>query len=120
MLRRTREYSTSIHQFRQGMLARARTDGDDHSAWFYATQGLRQRCALLLLLLYALFFSVIHAMLTRLSEKPDTLRGFVHLGADLEEDMLRVHPLTRVQRTVWGMLSADDGEVMCLRRRKDL
>ena len=40
------------------------------------------------------------------------MRGLVHLEEDVVEDGVKVDPLTCVRRTVWGMLFADDGDIV--------
>ena len=78
--------NTVIHQFHEGMRAHVRTDDGEHSEWFDVNQGARQGCVLSPLLFKIFFASVIHAVLIRFSEDPDTLRGFVCLEEGLGED----------------------------------
>ena len=48
-------------QFDEGMRARVRTDGGEHSEWFDVTQGLRLGCVVSPLLFNVLFATAIHA-----------------------------------------------------------
>ena len=62
-----------------------------------------------------IFFAVVtHAVVVRFSEDPDIVWDLVHLEEDLEENAAGVssEPLACVRRAVWGMLYADDAEIM--------
>ena len=54
------------------------------------------------------FVVVIHAVLVRFSEDPDTLRDLAHLEEDLGEDEMEVDPLACVRRPVQCVLYAGD------------
>ena len=77
---------TVIHQCREGMRARVRTDDGEHSEWLDVTQGLRQGCVLSLLFFTIFFAAVINARLIRFSEDPEIVRDLVFLEEYFEED----------------------------------
>ena len=68
---------TVIRQFHEGRRARVRTDGGEHPEWFDVTQGLRQGCVLLPLLLNIFFAAVTRrgSTLHSFSEDPDIVCG---------------------------------------------
>ena len=101
-----------VRQFHEGMGARVRTDDGEQSEWFHATQELREGCVLSPFLFNVFFDAAIHAVLIRFGEDPDILKDLVHLEDDLGGNGEEVDPLACVQRTVWGMLHADDAGFM--------
>ena len=68
---------TVVRQFHEGMRARVRADDGEHPEWFDVTQGLRQGCVLLPLLLNIFFAAVTRrgSTLHSFSEDPDIVCG---------------------------------------------
>ena len=96
-----------IRQFYDGMRACVRSDDGRCSEWFEVAQGLRQGCVLSPLLFNVFFAAILHVVLERISKDASILADLIHL----HEQPSKVGPetaLQRVQRTIWGMLGADD------------
>ena len=104
-----------IRMFHDGMSARVQLDDGGFSAWFNVCQGLRQGCVFSQQQLNIFFAAIIIVVLQRFAEDPLTVSDFVYLddtpkredGRPREEGTLEM-----VRRTVWGMLYADDAEVV--------
>ena len=104
---------TAIRQFHEGMRPCVGTDDGEHAGWFDVTQGLRQGCVLSSLLFNIFFPDVTHALVVRFSEDPDIVRDLVHLQKDLEDGVgVNADTLTCARRAVWGMLYADEAEIV--------
>ena len=56
--------------------------------------------------------TAIHYVRLSFSEDADILRGLVHLEEDFGEGGLELEPLACVQRSVYGMLYADDAGIV--------
>ena len=108
---------TVIRQFHEDMRARVRTDDREHPEWFDITQGQRQGCVLSPLLLNIVFAAVTHAVVVRFIEDPDIVRDLVHLGENLEEDVVGLNsdPLTCIWRAVWACCTPTRLD-LCLRK----
>ena len=90
-----------IRQFHDGLRACVRLDDRVSSGWFAVEQGLRHRCVLALLLFNIFFAAVINMAYTlRCTRGRKRGRG----GAAAGEQALETSP--------WGMLYADDAEVV--------
>ena len=100
-----------IRQFHDDMRARVRMDDGELSEWFEVTQVLRQGCVLSPLLFNISFAAVMEVILQRFSEDGTILEDLIFLdegrGGGLDETLL-----DRVRRVIWGMLYADDAEIV--------
>ena len=63
------------------------------------------------------FAAVAHAVVVRFSEDPDIVRDLVHLGENLEEDVVGLNsdPLTCIWRAVWACCTPTRLD-LCLRK----
>ena len=94
------------------MRARGRTDDGGHPEWFNLSQGLRQGCVQSPLLFNGFVAAVIHAVLVRFSKDEAFVRDFIQLNDAGVVGKEEQEPLACVRRAVWGMLYADDAQIV--------